>query len=94
VGVLESFSSKQGRRGEGGRLGRRGAMTMVGGVRPGRWRDGHALGSASPGGFPLGCHEGVMMASSGVQPTSRGSGRQGAGGARWRGPEHDVAGSI
>jgi hypothetical protein len=73
VGVWSSFSLKQGRIGKRGRPDRRGADGGGGrGVRPGRWRGGHARGSMSPGGFPLGRRAGVMMLSSGVRPTSRG----------------------
>jgi hypothetical protein len=73
--VWESFSSKQGRRGEreDGSAGEAPAA-MADGVRPGHWLDDHARGSASLGGFPLGRRAGAMMASV-AQPTGRGSGR-------------------
>jgi hypothetical protein len=66
-GVWESFSSKQGRRGEreDGSAGEAPAAI---------WLDDHARGSASLGGFPLGRRAGAMMASV-AQPTGRGSGR-------------------
>jgi hypothetical protein len=64
VGVLESFSSKQGRRGEGGRLGRRGANDD-GGWGPartlaGRPRAGERVPRWISARVPRGCDDGLL----------------------------------